>query len=66
MCRYENLGDVKDGLYTEGNKILLKMIDGFFNFSSVTSIIEFVCADKQKVSFSYNYFENSLSCVLNL
>lgn len=48
--RHKNLGDVKKNPYIEGDKIVLKMIDGFYNGNSITSIIEFICSNTKNVS----------------
>jgi len=48
--RYKNLGDVKERLQKKGNKIILKMINGFYNNHKVSSVIEFICSNKNNVS----------------
>ncbi|XP_060841059.1 cation-independent mannose-6-phosphate receptor [Rhopalosiphum padi] len=44
--RYKNLGDVKKSPYKIGNKIILEMIDGFYNGHKVSSVIEFICSNQ--------------------
>ncbi|XP_025206725.1 cation-independent mannose-6-phosphate receptor isoform X2 [Melanaphis sacchari] len=44
--RYKNLGDVKKSPYKIGNKIILEMIDGFYNNHKVSSVIEFICSNQ--------------------
>ncbi|KAF0758761.1 cation-independent mannose-6-phosphate receptor [Aphis craccivora] len=44
--RYKNLGDVKNSPYKIGNKIILEMINGFYNGRKVSSVIEFMCSNR--------------------
>ena len=34
----------------KGNKIILEMINGFYNNHKVSSVIEFICSNKNNVS----------------
>ncbi|XP_060881160.1 cation-independent mannose-6-phosphate receptor isoform X2 [Metopolophium dirhodum] len=44
--RYKNLGDVKESLQKKGNKIILELMNGFYNNHKVSSVIEFICSNK--------------------
>jgi len=48
--RYKNLGDVKESPKKKGNKIILEMVNGFYNDHQVSSVIEFTCSNKSNVS----------------
>lgn len=41
---------MKNSPYKIGNKIILEMINGFYNGRKVSSVIEFMCSNRNNVS----------------